>query len=404
MTSMGTTSRGDHRGLHRKSVPRPICGNPVSPSVTGVSPRPSLLDWCIAAGFMTVVVFEALGATVDRPAVHVAIGIPAMFALAWRRRWPLLVTGVVVLCQLSIDRGADFSVVMSLVLMAFTVGAELGQPRSTVGLALVVVPFLISLYVFVGELVPSDFAAAAVFLGGSWAGGRMLRQRSATAEWATERADRLEREKALEAELAAAAERTRIARELHDIVSHSISVISMHTQAVRRRLGSDHERESRDLAAVESLARDAMVEMRRLFGLLRTDGERTPLEPQPGLGELDQLLDQVRATGLHVTVEREDIAVPAGLDLTAYRIVQEAITNVIRHSGATRLHVRIARAPRGLEITVDDDGNGLQAGPGGHGLLGIRERAELYGGSLDVCASPEGGVRVMALLPTTGQT
>jgi signal transduction histidine kinase len=197
-------------------------------------------------------------------------------------------------------------------------------------------------------------------------------------------------------------ERTRIARELHDIVSHSISVVTIQTQAVRRRLGPDHAKEAEDLAAVEATAREALAEMRRLFGVLRSDGESASLTPQPGLHELDRLVEQVRGSGLDVDLEvsgdRYDL--PPGVDLAAYRIVQEALTNALRHSGADRARVVLRYGPGRLDIAVEDDGRGLATvTTGGHGLVGVRERVALYDGKVEIGPAPSGGVRLSASLP-----
>ena len=197
-------------------------------------------------------------------------------------------------------------------------------------------------------------------------------------------------------------ERARIARELHDIVSHAISVVTVQTQAVRRRLGPEHAREADDLRAVEATAREAMADLRRLFGVLRADGDAPSLAPQPGLGELERLLEQTRAAGLAVELEIEGAAgpLPPGADLAAYRVVQEALTNVRRHAHASRATVRLIFGGDRLEIVVDDDGAGASGnGDGGHGLVGMRERLVLYGGELEAGPRPGGGFRVRATLP-----
>jgi signal transduction histidine kinase len=299
----------------------------------------------------------------------------------------------------------EFSVLLSLVLVSFTVGAETEPPRSYVGLAAVLVPFMAAM-VRAG-LVPSDIAAALVFLVGPWAVGTLVRQRSAHAAEALSRAERLEREQEMQATLAAAAERTRIARELHDIVSHSISVVTIQTQAVRRRLGPEHAKEAADLAAVEATAREALAEMRRLFGVLRADGESASLTPQPGLSELRRLVGQVGSGDLAVSleVEGEPYDLPPGLDLAAYRIAQEGLTNALRHSGASEATVRVRYGDRHVDVEVVDNGRGLSAtrpagaAPAGHGLVGIRERVALYDGTVELTQGPAGGVRLAARLP-----
>jgi signal transduction histidine kinase len=241
-----------------------------------------------------------------------------------------------------------------------------------------------------------------VIYAGPWALGQALRSRGHRVDELAARADQLELERR-QAEVAAVeAERARIARELHDVVSHSISVIAVQSQAIRRRLGPEHEREAADLAGVETTARQAMVEMRRLLGVLRSDGERLPLAPNPGLGQLPRLVEQVRASGLAVDVSTsgEPLALPPGVDLAAYRIVQEALTNALKHAGTAHATVAIGYEAGSIALTVVDNGAGANAnGNGGHGLLGMRERVVLYGGTLETGPGADGGFRVHAVLP-----
>ena len=364
-------------------------------------PVPPAADIAIAAAFVLFSVAEALfSPAVTSPVLHVVIAGAGMAALAWRRSFPVGVAAVVVGIDLAINPEQQFSTLLSLVLVCYTIGAETEPPRSYAGLALVVLPFV---GVSVSEgIVPSDVAAALVFLVGPWTVGAAVRQRVARTEEAVARADRLERAQKEQAAAAAAEERTRIARELHDIVSHSISVVTIQTQAVRRRLGPEHAKEAEDLAAVEATAREALAEMRRLFGVLRSDGEAASLTPQPGLHELDRMIAQVRGSGLDVDLEvaggRYDL--PPGVDLAAYRIVQEGLTNALRHSGASHARVMLRYGQGRLDIVVEDDGKGLaEVATGGHGLVGVRERVALYDGRVDVGPGPSGGVRLAASLP-----
>lgn len=275
---------------------------------------PPLLDAAIAAVFVAGTVAEALNSdTVPSPLTHGLVAVPAMALLAWRRRYPIAVAAAVLASNIAINPQGEFSTLLALVLVSFTLGAELESFRRWLGLAIVTIPFLAAMVA--EDLEPSDIMAALVFLVGPWAVGVFVRERGAHASDALERAARLERERDAETAAAAAQERVRIARELHDIVSHSISVITIQTQAVRRRLGPEHAREALDLAAVETTARQALAEMRRLFGVLRTAGESPSLAPQPGLGELDRLLAQVRSAGLPVElcVEGAQIALRPAL-------------------------------------------------------------------------------------------
>ncbi len=368
--------------------------------------RPPLLDALIAVVFVAMTLAEAAFAPgVRSPALHLLVAGLAMGSLAWRRRVPLLVAAVVAGANLLVNPQGQFSTLLSLVLVCFTVGSETRAPRSYVGLGLVVLPFL-AVSVWKG-FEPSDLAAAIVFFAGPWVAGVVLSRRVASADAAVARADQLERERELEAVRAKAEERTRIARELHDIVSHSISVVTIQTQAVRRRLGPGNAREAADLALVEATAREALAEMRRLFGVLRTEGESVALAPQPGLGELDRLVRQAGSADVAVRlrVEGEPVPLSPGVDLAAYRIVQEGLTNALRHARATQVEVVVRYSPQRLDLEVADDGRGLATnGTGGHGLVGVRERVALYGGTVDVAPSASGGVRLTASMPLAEQS
>jgi signal transduction histidine kinase len=375
--------------------------------------RPPLVDVAIALAFVAMTVAEGLlSPLVTDPTRHLLVAGTAMAALAWRRLYPVPVAVLVVTGNILINPQGEFTLLLSLVLVCFTVGYEAKPPMHYAGLALVTVPFIL---VSIQErLEPSDLAAACVFFVGPWLVGNVLRSRVASADEAVARAARLEREAELEAATARAEERTRIARELHDIVSHSISVVTIQTQAVRRRLGPDHAREAADLAAVEATAREALAEMRRLFGVLRDEGGDSPdLAPQPGLSELERLVRNVNGGELEARLEVEGEPVPLspGVDLAAYRIAQEGLTNAVRHSGASEAVVRLRYSPRRLDIEVSDNGRGLNSqsahdadrNPGGHssghGLVGIRERVALYNGTVTLEPGAAGGTTLAATLP-----
>ena len=362
------------------------------------------MDVLIAAAFAALTAAEAFFGPGDAPWWRAVIAGAAMALLAWRRRAPVLVAALVVAVNVATNPEQEFSTLLSLVLVCFTVGYETLPPRSYVGIVVVVAPFI---GVSIAEgLEPSDLAAALVFFIGPWVVGNVTRDRATRAEEAVARAERLEAERELVAARIAQEERTRIARELHDIVSHSISVVTIQTQAVRRRLGPDHAREAEDLAAVEATAREALAEMRRLFGVLRSDGESASLAPQPGLSELGRLVDQIGSGDMSATlrVEGDPVELSPGLDLAAYRIAQEGLTNALRHSGARRATVTLRWSPARLDVEVEDDGRGLAASStdGGHGLVGIRERVALYGGTVRLEPSANGGTRLAASLPLRG--
>lgn len=211
-----------------------------------------------------------------------------------------------------------------------------------------------------------------------------------------------ERERDVAAREAVVAERARIARELHDAIAHNVSMMVVQAGAERRVLDDEQSSTREVLETVEDIGRGALTEMRRLVGMLRSD-ESYPLTPQPGLGDLPQLVTQVREAGLPVelSVEGDPRDLPVGLELSAFRIVQEALTNALKHAGDARATVRVRYRPDSLELEIVDDGAGAEAEAdgGGHGLVGMRERVALYGGRFEANRRAAGGFTVRALLP-----
>jgi signal transduction histidine kinase len=253
---------------------------------------------------------------------------------------------------------------------------------------------------FEGSL--ADFFFVGAFIAVTWTVGFVLSRRAAQALELTERAARLEREQQEAATLAVAAERQRIARELHDVVAHSVSVMTVQAAAVRRLLRDDQQRERQALETVEATGREALTEMRRLVGLLREQGTMPEFAPQPGLATIHALLENVRAAGLPVELEIDGTPreLPPGIDLAAYRVVQEALTNALKYGGTAHAWVSLHWHDLELELEVANDGKGDGAGSGGgHGLAGMRERVSLYGGTVDSGPRDGGGYVVRARLP-----
>ena len=219
------------------------------------------------------------------------------------------------------------------------------------------------------------------------------------------RAQLAERERDLAAREAVVEERARIARELHDVIAHNVSMVVVQAGAERRVLGEESESTREVLATIEQIGRGALTEMRRLVGMLRAERDE-PLAPQPGLDDLPRLVTQVREAGLPVElhVEGDRRSLPVGIELSAYRIVQEALTNALKHAGDAHAAVHVRYSADALEVEVTDDGpgNGANgAGSGGHGLVGMRERVALYGGRFEAGHDPSGGFVVRATLPAT---
>jgi signal transduction histidine kinase len=241
--------------------------------------------------------------------------------------------------------------------------------------------------------IPAQFAIA-------WIVGYALRERAARAE-AAEAAARV----------AVAEERARIARELHDVVAHAISVMVLQVGAVRHHLGDDAVEDAEALKRVEQAGRTALTEMRGLLGAMRREGEAAELGPQPGLADLDGLLNGIRRAGLPVDlkIEGAPAALPAAIELSAYRIIQEGLTNTLKHAGASHADVLIRYGEHDLEIEVRDDGHagagaGVRAGSNGkgHGLVGVRERVKIYGGEMSASSDAGGGFTLRTSLPLTG--
>jgi signal transduction histidine kinase len=241
-----------------------------------------------------------------------------------------------------------------------------------------------------------------LLFGSCWLAGFVLRERARQAEAADLRATQAERDRDTAARIAVAEERTRIARELHDIVAHAVSVMVLQVGAVRHRL-PDTLAEDRDaLTAVEQAGRTALAEMRRLLAAMRGEGEEAELMPQPGLDGLDALVDDIGRAGLPVRlhVDGEPVALPRAIDLSAYRIVQEGLTNALRHADASHADVTLDYEPGALQLEVRDDGAApVVANSAGHGLLGIRERVKIYGGDMSAGPAPAGGFVLSARLP-----
>ena len=269
---------------------------------------------------------------------------------------------------------------------AFLLGNLRDDVKAGIGLTIVLGCMVVVVSNIPGTQAASDLVFIPLRFVAAWIAGYALRERSEQAEAAEMRAAHAEREREAAARVAVAEERARIARELHDIVAHAVSVMVLQVGAVRHKLppGLDEDKEA--LGRVEQAGRTALAEMRRLLGAMRSNGDGLELAPQPGLDGLESLLEAVGRAGLPVRlhVDGDPFALPRAIDLSAYRIVQEGLTNSLKHAHASRVDVTVRYRPDELELEVVDDGAGVAESDGlGHGLVGIRERVKIYGGEMN---------------------
>jgi signal transduction histidine kinase len=333
--------------------------------------------------------------------------------LALRRRYPRSIM-LVVLSAFVIDRWLDYPSTFAtagIILAIHAVGSELDRKTSlrfgwSVAIFVAVFTFLGYLTVeSVGlEDVGFTFLSTAIPL----ALGREVYQRRQTLERLEERAERAEREREEEAARAVAEERARIARELHDVVAHQMTVMTLQAEGARRIAKDADPRVVEALDTIRGSGHEALSEMRRMVGLLRTEPEDVDLAPQPGVGRLDELIGQMRDAGLAVEFLRKGTPRPLapGVDVNVYRIVQESLTNVIRHGGpGVAATVTLTFRTDSVEVEVVDDGRGgassLNGDSGGHGLVGMRERVALLDGRLEAGPRPGGGFEVHAMIPVS---
>ena len=360
------------------------------------------------------------------PSLGASIGLTAilMAPLSMRRRFPLSALGAfgavfAVFRWLEVPEVSVSS--MGLALAIVSAGIHGGSGRTVV--RAVVVGGLMATVVFATFFADLGDVAANIqiirafnlslniaFLGAAWVLGDMIRR---TIDYRSEletRAVQLEREREANASRAVIEERVRIARELHDVVAHHVSVMGVQAGAARTVMGTAPEKAAETLASIEDTSRTAVSEMHRMLGMLRQVDDTDSTSPQPSLDRLDELIESMRHAGIGVELELTGERRPLSpmVDLSAYRIVQEALTNTVKHAGLAKALVRIDFGTSDLEITVADDGRGAASAAGspagsGNGILGMRERAQLCGGTLEAGPKHGGGYRVHAVLPLGGR-
>jgi len=344
-------------------------------------------------------------------ALAVALALVTGAPVAWRSSQPLLAAALVLAgngacAYVAAPHQAAFQPFVALTLVAYSVGSRYeGSLWAPVSLAVAAAPLFVAAVVHgqsAGNAIPNY-----VWLLAAWSVGRTVRSWRRKSH-ALEHANReLAEQRELQAQAAVTVERGRIARELHDVVAHNVSMMVVQAGAAERVLDGAQPHVRNALEAIARTGRQTVDEMRTLLGVLREANDPTELKPQPGLAELDRLVDGVSTAGLPVTlrVEGDPRELPQALDVSAFRIIQEALTNTLKHAGPARADVVVRYEPTAVTLEVRDSGTGKANGHGtGHGLVGMRERVAMFGGQLDAAAQPDGGFAVRARLPLDATT
>jgi signal transduction histidine kinase len=362
-------------------------------------------DWMLALAFAVPSVVQVAISSIGSPLSSIAIALGSTLPVAWRRSYPAIAAVAGTLPWLiPADSFLVLGYVVAFVLFyslarweddprAFAAGAAIGVAVGMCGTA-------------INGGVFADYAGALTVLLGALGIGRFVRFERHRTDQLRDLTLHLERARERGARLAVAEERARIARELHDAVSHALSVIAIQADAAETALQRDPELASAPMSAIRSSAAEALDEMRRLLGVLREDGDGASLAPLPGIDAIPALVDRARETGMRVTLELAGEArpVPVSVGLSAYRIVQEALTNARKYARGATVTVSVRWAPDSVCVEVVDDGPGTApnnaADDGGHGIVGMRERVRMHGGTLRAEPAAAGGFVVAAELPT----
>jgi signal transduction histidine kinase len=365
--------------------------------------HPRAVDAVGAGVLAALITGEVLFSDVAGPMLLlVPLGLLTTLPLALRRELPLAVAILVTVGQLGLDQVSRVqepqTTLLPFLVATYSVGAFAPRPAAATGLAVALAGlFLVE---------PGDIIVLWPLTAATWLVGRLVRSWHGQAVELGRLAAELERERAETARHAVADERARIARDLHDVVGHNLSLLVLQAGAERLALPADRPQTRDALAAIEQSGRASLSELRRLVGVLREDDDGPALAPLPGVARLDELAEQVRGAGLPVDlcIEGEPVPLPAGLDVSVYRIAQEALTNAVRHAAdASAVTVRVRYGDGDLRLEVIDDGRSARDtdsnGHPGHGLIGMQERVSLYGGELKAGPRPGGGFAVSARLP-----
>lgn len=397
-STLGTRPSPPHRPLDGFGIHRETDSPEVLTVYVGTVDTRRARAWdALVLVLVVCVLSEVLTTDQDVPlSLSVPVGLTMTAPFLFGQRRPLAVVAVVLAAWVAQGLAGDWrqepqSELLPVALGFWCLGAYVDTRRSRVAFALALVALVVHQ--------PDDVVVLGPLMAGVYAAGRLMQSRELLAA-------ALQQERAQAERYAVAEERARIARELHDVVGHAIATMTVQAGAERISLGDAHPGTSQVLHQIEVTGRATLHEMRSLLDVLRTDEDPVDLTPQPGIDQLASLVERVAGAGLavdlDVALERQTI--PPGVDISAYRIVQEALTNVLKHADADRARVCLRESGGGLEIEVTDAGGGAGSSPAdgvpaGHGLTGIRERVALYGGSVEAGPAPDGGWRLVARLP-----
>jgi signal transduction histidine kinase len=393
------------RDLSRRAAPGRGYADRVFPALRAwlSAPPARVIDVVVTllVGIPTVASAVASGVHQGRVAWGIVFGLAATLPLLVRRRWPLAVLGCIVAAAVIAPVNLAFEV--PLIVALYTIGANRSWEATIASSGAVVLVSLIYSVAGGPNVNANDVIGIALLCAIAAGAGLYIGSKRTSIATLEDHAAQLTRERELLAERAVAEERVRIAQELHDVVAHNVSLIVVQAQALGATAGDPGVTAATD--GIADLGRSTMAEMHRTLRLLRADGETAEYAPQPGLADLPDLVARSRAAGLHVdlAIEGAPRTLAQSVDLSAFRIVQEALTNVFRHAGRADTSVTVAYGPQALELTIVDRGDGAAVHgpptPGGHGLIGMRERTALFGGSLTAGPRPGAGFEVRASLP-----
>jgi signal transduction histidine kinase len=383
-------------GTSPMGVGRSAIGGRLRPSPLGVDV--AVAAAVFGASVVNVASQDAAGISEIPLAGFVLLAIGSV-AVYWRRRWSVAVLGVALVMTVAWTAfGYPGNPVFHILVSLYAVGRYVREWWISLG-ALAVALAAVGLGQVVDRDPVADVATALLVTTLPWYVGRRVRLRAAAAR---ERAEYLGWKRATEAERAIADARAGIARELHDVVAHNVSVMTVQAGVARLVVEDDPQRAQEAIGAVEDAGRRALDELRHLLGVLRPDTASGELGPQPALNQIQQLVEQLRQTGMSISLAVDvTSALPVRVDLFGYRIVQEALTNVLKHGGVdAAAQVRVEEVDGHLDIEVTDTGTGASTLPGsGHGIVGMQERAIVLGGTFEAGPRPGGGFRVRARLP-----